>query len=98
MVFCRKFVKNKKMGEKLIDKKILKTVLEDMLKERNADLQSFLEELVAKFLTRSADKATPLNMTEIRQKYALKKEAFAPLNDLFQDTPPAHELTKLLSK
>jgi DNA-binding transcriptional regulator YiaG len=86
------------MGENSIDKKMLKTVLEDMLKERNADLQFFLEELVAKFLSKSSDKATPLDMTEIRQKYALKREVFAPLNDLFQDTPPAHELTKLLSK
>ena len=86
------------MGKNSIDKKILKTVLEDMLKERNADLQFFMEELIAKFLSKPSDKATPLDMTEIRQKYALKKEAFAPLNDLFQDTPPAHELTKLLSK
>ena len=86
------------MGKNSIDKKILKTVLEDMLKERNPDLQFFLEELLAKFLSRSSEKATPLNMTEIRQKYALKREAFAPLNALFQDTPPAHELTKLLSK
>jgi DNA-binding transcriptional regulator YiaG len=39
-----------------------------------------------------------VDMTEIRQKYALKREAFAPLNELFQDTPPAHELIKLLSK
>jgi hypothetical protein len=86
------------MGKNSIDKKILKTVLEDMLKERNPDLQFFLEELLAKFLSRSYDNAMPLNMTEIRQKYALKREAFAPLNELFKDTPPAHELTKLLSK
>jgi hypothetical protein len=46
----------------------------------------------------SVDKKMPLDMTEIRQKYALKREAFAPLNELFQDTPPAHELVKLLSK
>jgi hypothetical protein len=86
------------MGKNSIDKKILKTVLEDMLKERNPDLQFFLEELLANFLSRSPNKAMPLNMTEIRQKYALKREAFAPLNELFKDTPPAYELTKLLSK
>lgn len=44
------------------------------------------------------DKKTPLDMTEIRQKYALKIEAFAPLNELFKDTPPAQELIKLLTK
>ena len=86
------------MGQKSIDKNVLKAVLEDMLKERNPELQSFLEELLAKFLARSSDKAMPVDMTEIRQRYALKREAFIPLHDLFKDTPPAHELTKLLSK
>ena len=84
------------MGKNSIDKKLLKTVLEDMLKERNPDLQFFLEELIAKYLSKSSDKTIPLDMTEIRQKYALKRAAFASLNDLFQDTPPAYELTKLL--
>lgn len=50
------------MGKNSIDKKILKTVLEDMLKERNPDLQFFLEELLANFLSRSPNKAMPLNM------------------------------------
>ena len=86
------------MSHKSIDKKIIKSVLEDMLKERNPELQSFLEELLAKFLARSSDKTMFLDMAEIRQKYAIKREDFIPLHDLFKDAPPAHELTKLLSK
>ncbi len=86
------------MSQNSIDKNLLKSVLEDMLKERNPDLQSFLEELLAKFLARSSDNSAPLDMKEIRQKYALKRESFTPLQDLFKDTPPAYELTKLLSK
>jgi hypothetical protein len=86
------------MSQKSIDKNLLKAVFEDMLKERNPELQSFLEELLAKFLARSSDKAMPVDMTEIRQRYALKREAFRPLHDLFKDAPPAYELTKLLSK
>jgi hypothetical protein len=39
-----------------------------------------------------------VDMTEIRQKYALKREAFAPLNELFKDAPPAEVLVQLLSK
>lgn len=86
------------MQQKTVDKNLIKSALEDMLKERNPDLQSFLEELLAKFLARSSDNSKALDMTEIRQKYALKREAFFPLHDLFKDAPPAHELTNLLSK
>ena len=41
---------------------------------------------------------TPLDMGAIRQKHALKRDAFNPLHDLFKDAPPASELTKRLSK
>jgi hypothetical protein len=94
-----KFVANYlKMHQKSIDKNLLKSVLEDMLKERNPELQGFLEELLAKFLSSSSDKKVPLNMTEIRHKYALQRDAFRPLQELFEDTPPAYELTQRLSK
>ncbi len=86
------------MHQKSIDKNVLKSVLEDMLKERNSELQGFLEELLAKFLSSSSDKKTPLNMIEIRHKYALQREAFLPLQELFEDVPPAYELTQRLSK
>ncbi len=86
------------MHEQAIDSNLLKSVLEDMLKERNPELQSLLEELLEKFLARSSDKATPLDMTEIRRKYALKRDAFKPLHDLFKDAPPAYELSSLLTK
>jgi hypothetical protein len=86
------------MQQTSIDKNLLKSVLEDMLKERNPELQSFLEELLAKFLSRSSDKAMPLDMIEIRQKYALKRDAFIPLHDLFKDAPPAFKLINRLSK
>lgn len=86
------------MSQKAIDKILLKSVLEDMLKERNPELQSFLEELLAKFLARASDKTMPLDMTEIRQKYALKREAFIPLHELFKDAPPAYELVNRLYK
>ncbi len=43
-----------------------------------------------------SDKTVPLDMTEIRKKYALQHEDFYPLQELFKDTPPAYELTKLL--
>jgi hypothetical protein len=86
------------MQQTSIDKNLLKSVLEDMLKERNPELQSFLEDLLAKFLSRSSDKAMPLDMTEIRQKYALKRDAFIPLHDLFKDAPPASKLINRLSK
>ena len=53
------------MQQNAIDKNLLKSVLEDMLKERNPELQSFLEELLAKFMTRSTDKTMSFDMTEI---------------------------------
>ena len=87
------------MTNRTINKTIIKAALEDMLRERNPELQGFLEELLAKFLTDTtskSDKVVPLDMTEIRQKYALRREDFYPLHDLFKDTPPASELTKLL--
>lgn len=86
------------MQQKALDKNLIKSALEDMLKERNPELQSFLEELLSKFLARSSDNAKPLDMTEIRQKYALKREAFFPLHELFKDAPPANELSSLLTK
>jgi hypothetical protein len=88
------------MNGQTIDKSIIKTVLEDMLRERNPELQSFLEGILAKYLAASvvSDQTFPLDRADIRKKYALRREAFIPLNALFQDTLPASELTKLLSK
>ncbi|MFK7982665.1 MAG: hypothetical protein AB8G86_21985 [Saprospiraceae bacterium] len=86
------------MNQKSIDKKIIKSVFEDMLKERNSELQSFLEELLAKFMLQSSDNKKPLDMVKIRQKYSLKREAFTPLHELLKDVPTAQELTSRLSK
>ena len=88
------------MNGQAIDKSVIKTVLEDMLRERNPELQSFLEDILAKYLTASAvsDQTFSLDMTDIRNTYALRREAFIQLNALFKDTLPASELTKLLSK
>lgn len=83
-----------------IDKDILKAVLEEMLRERNPELKGFLEELLLQFLTAMpvTDNAPPLDMAVIREKYALHREAFAPLHKLFQDAPSAGELVKKLHK
>ena len=86
------------MSQKSVDKQLIKSVFEDMLKERNPALQGFFEELLAKFLFQSSDKEKPMDMAKIRQKYALKRESFFPLQELFKDTPPAQELTNHLSK
>lgn len=87
------------MTHNSINKTIIKAALEDMLRERNPELQGFLEELLAKFLTDTtaiSDKVVPLDMTEIRKKYALRHEDFYPLHDLLKDAPPASELIKQL--
>lgn len=86
------------MYQESIDKNLLKSVLEDMLKERNPELQSFLEELLTKFMARTTDKTMSFDMTEIRQKYALKRDAFIPLHDLFKDAPSAYDLANRLTK
>ncbi len=86
------------MNQKSIDKKIIKSVFEDMLKEPNSELKNFLEELLAKFILQSSDNKKPLDMAKVRQKYALKRDAFTPLHELLKDAPTAQELTSRLSK
>ncbi len=88
------------MDAQTIDKSAIKSALEEMIRERNPELQGFLEDVLAKYLTASAisDKTFPLDMAVIRQKYALRRDAFAPLHDLFKDALPASELVKSLSK
>jgi|GEM_PF-6379661 len=78
------------MNGQPIDKEMLKAALEEMLRERNPELKGFLEELLLKFLTATSmtDHIRPLDMALIREKYALRQEAFVPLNALFQDAPP----------
>ncbi|MFN0034377.1 MAG: hypothetical protein ACKVUS_04870 [Saprospiraceae bacterium] len=88
------------MTAQAIDKNLLKTVLEEMLAERNPELRSVLEELLVKFLAAQhrSDRAVPLDMQEIRRRYGLRREAFAPLHEIFKDAPPASEMVKLLRK
>ncbi len=43
-------------------------------------------------------KSVPLDMEEIRRRYGLRREMFAPLQELFKDAPPASEMVKLLRK
>ncbi len=88
------------MNNQAINKEMLKAALEDMLRERNPELKGFLEELLLKFLAAAAitDTTAPLDMAAIREKYALHREAFAPLHTLFQDAPPAVEMVKKLSR
>ncbi len=88
------------MNSQAIDKDTLKAALEEMIRERNPELKGFLEELLLQFLTAKpvSDKAISLDMEAIREKYALRREAFAPLQTLFQDAPPAGELVKQLHK
>ena len=81
----------------VIDKDTIKSVLEEILKERKPEWQNFLAELISKFVVKPSEK-TPLDMVEIRQKYALKRETFEPLHELFAEAPTAYELTKRLSK
>ena len=83
-----------------MDKLAIKSALEEMIREHNPELQSFLEDILVKYLTASpiSDRTFPLDMAVIRQKYALRREAFAPLHDLFKDALPAAELVKSLSK
>lgn len=88
------------MNGQAIDKEMLKAALEEMLRERNPELKGFLEELLLKFLSAKAmtDSAASIDMAPIREKYALRREAFAPLNALFKELPPAEELVKKLQK
>lgn len=78
------------MSTQGIDKKLLKSVLEEMLAERNPELGQVLEELLVKILSAkpATDRATPLDMAEIRRRYGLRREAFAPLQEILKDAPP----------
>ena len=88
------------MNSQAINKEMIKAALEELLRERNPELKGFLEELLLKFLTAQpiTDNAASLDMAVIREKYALRREAFAPLHTLFQDAPAAVELVKKLHK
>jgi len=88
------------MSEQPIDKKALKIALEEMLRERNPELKGFLEELLISFFAGQshADHNTHLDMTEIRKKYALRREDFTPLHKIFQDAPSALDITQKLRK
>ncbi len=88
------------MNSQAINKEALKAALEGMLRERNPELKGFLEELLLKFLTAKpmTDTIAPLDMASIRERYALRREIFAPLNMLFQDAPSAEDMIKNLHK
>jgi len=83
-----------------IDKKLLKSALEEMLAERNPELGRVLEELLIKILSAKSvtDREAILDMGEVRRKYALRREAFVPLHQIFGDAPPAADLVKILHK
>jgi len=100
-IFSPNFAKSHRdMDDQPMDKKVIKTVLEEMLRERNPELKGFLEELLLNFFAAQAntDRTAPLDMVEVRKKYALHREAFAPLHKIFQDAPPAEEMVKKLRK
>ncbi len=86
------------MSIQAVNKNELKEVLEEMMRERNPELKSFLEEILRKYLAAVSDETMPFDMDEVRKKYALRRESFAPLHQLFQDAPPASELVKKLRK
>ena len=88
------------MNTQVVDKNLLKSVLEEMLAERNPELGRVLEELLVKILSAKpvTDRTAPLDMEDIRSKYALRRETFAPLHQIFKDAPPASELVKKLHK
>lgn len=86
------------MSSQAVNKEELKEVLEEMMRERNPELKGFLEEILLKYLTSASDETIPFDMDEVRKKYALRRESFAPLHQLFQDAPPASELVKKLRK
>lgn len=88
------------MTAQLIDKAVLKSVLEEMFYEGNPALQKILEELLIRVLSaqQRTDKSMPLDMATIRQRYGLKKEMFVALQEVFNDAPPASELVKHLRK
>ena len=86
------------MSSQAVNKSELKEVLEEMMRERNPELKGFFEEILRKYLASAPDEAVPLDMDEIRKKYALRRESFVPLHQLFQDAPPASELVKKLRK
>ncbi len=88
------------MNSESIDKNLLKEVFEEMLRERNPDLKGLLEELLTSFLTGQAttDRVSSLDMVDIRKKYALRHELFEPLQEIFQDAPPAKEMLLKLRK
>ena len=60
------------MDGQIMDKLAIKSALEEMIRERNPELQTFLEDILAKYLTASpiSDRRFPLDMTVIRQKYS----------------------------
>ncbi len=82
------------MASGAINKDLLKTTLEEMMAERNPELQSILEELLVKILSAQhhSDRSVPLDMQEIRRRYGLRREAFAPFPvSLGQGENRAHE-------
>ncbi|MEI6411324.1 MAG: hypothetical protein WCR52_18185 [Bacteroidota bacterium] len=88
------------MSGESIDKNVLKDVLEEMLRERNPELRGLLEELLQRYFAGQSitDRSSAIDMESIRKKYALHREAFAPLHKLFEDAPPASEMVKKLRK
>jgi hypothetical protein len=88
------------MNAQNIDKNLLKTVLEEMLTERNPALKGLLEELLTNYIAAKSqtDSSLPINMKEIRKKYALTHESFIPLQSIFSDAPSAEAMTQKLRK
>ena len=86
------------MSSQAVNKSELKAALEELMRERNPEFIGFLDEILRKHLASVADGNTPLSMDKIRKHYALHRDSFAPLHQLFQEAPPASELVKKLHK
>lgn len=86
------------MSSRAIIKDELKEALEEMMRERNPALEGIFEAILQKMLVPASDRSEPLDMDEVRKMYAVRRESFAPLHDLFKDAPPASEMVKKLRK
>lgn len=84
-----------------IDTRTVKSALEILIRERDPVLEQLIAELVQRsFLKQQAVAARPRkrNMAEMRKRYAIHREAFRPLHELFADAPAAPVMASKLNK
>ncbi len=88
------------MDASAVDKEAVKSALEEIMHEDNPAWNALIEELMLKLNVKVSASSTALDMDMelIRARYAVKKEVFDSLQELFEDAPPAEQILPLLTK